>query len=209
MREVWAFLKALFRHWWAMMSCALFTLLGIYATATNRNNSWVFWASVFLAIACVLLAAFLAWREEYVKSLEAPEILMDWEPHERGNDTVKLRNIGKDVALNVALGEFSWEPLQWHRRIEFPSIDAGEAKTCEAQFRRDLSHEEAVRDDRGCGPTGFSGAMFSEGEPPRGRKRRRCDAAVNVALWRRCRRVPPDRRAERLRLAAGRSFVLA
>jgi hypothetical protein len=87
----------------------------------------------------LMVAAFLVWKDEYLPNRRGPEILLAWESHEHGTDTVTIRNVGETTAFNVAVLDFSWSTLGWHRRIEFPSIDPKDKRTCEAQFRRDIS----------------------------------------------------------------------
>jgi hypothetical protein len=57
----------MFKHWWALMSCAAFTGLGVYAAATNKGNSWVVDGSAVLAVVFFVLAAFLTWNDEHQK----------------------------------------------------------------------------------------------------------------------------------------------
>lgn len=136
MQYLWPFLRALFRHWWALMSSAFITALGIYSLGSGKSSNWSFWASVILAVFLLMIAAFLAWKDEYVPNRQGPEILLEWESHEHGSDTITIRNAGDTTAFNVAALDFSWNALTWHRRIGFPSIDPKQARTCEAQFSR-------------------------------------------------------------------------
>jgi hypothetical protein len=59
------FLKALFRHFWTYMSCAVFTIAGIYAAASNKPNQWIVGCAFSLAGLGILISAFLAWKDEY------------------------------------------------------------------------------------------------------------------------------------------------
>ena len=61
------FAAAMFRKLWALMSCAAFTGLGVYAAATNKGNSWVVDGSFVLAVVFFVLAAFLTWNDEHQK----------------------------------------------------------------------------------------------------------------------------------------------
>jgi hypothetical protein len=65
MKEVWPFIKAVLVHWWALMSCALFTALGIYVLIANKSNGWAVEASFTLAVVSVFIACYLAWRDEH------------------------------------------------------------------------------------------------------------------------------------------------
>jgi hypothetical protein len=46
------------------MSCAIFTGLGVFAAFANKNNSWIVEASFAAALVCLVIACFLAWRDE-------------------------------------------------------------------------------------------------------------------------------------------------
>jgi hypothetical protein len=59
------FLKAIFRYWWALMSCAAFTMLGIWATYAKKDREWILWSSIALAVVSFLFAAFEAWADEH------------------------------------------------------------------------------------------------------------------------------------------------
>jgi hypothetical protein len=61
------FLNAIIRYWWALMSCAAFTFLGIYVAAFNKGRDWVLWGSFLLGITFLLVAAYKAWLTEYDK----------------------------------------------------------------------------------------------------------------------------------------------
>ncbi len=121
------------------MSSALFTALGIYILGTGKSNDWGFWASTVLAVLLLMVSAFLAWKDEYVPNRHGPELLLEWQSHEHGSDTITIRNVGETTAFQVAVLEFSWSALTWHRRIEFPSIDPNDERSCEGQFGREIS----------------------------------------------------------------------
>lgn len=139
MRDVWLFVKALLKHWLSLMGSALFTFLAIYSAAANRSNTWVVQASVAAAGGLLFVANFMVWREERLKSPHGPQILLAWEFHQNGTDTITFRNVGDEGALNVAAGDFSWAAIKWHRSILMSFIDKGDSKKCEAQFFRELS----------------------------------------------------------------------
>jgi hypothetical protein len=61
------FLRAWLRHWWALMSSAVFTGLGVYAAWQDKPNHWIVAASIVAGIALFYVAAFLAWRDEHKK----------------------------------------------------------------------------------------------------------------------------------------------
>jgi len=59
------FCKAVLKHWWVLMSCAVFTLLGLYGAWANKSNAWVV-RGILAAATCLLLwSCFLTWRDEW------------------------------------------------------------------------------------------------------------------------------------------------
>jgi hypothetical protein len=61
---LWAFVKALCKYWWALLSSAVLTVIALYGLARGESNRWVLFVSAVAAIIMVLVAAFLAWNEE-------------------------------------------------------------------------------------------------------------------------------------------------
>jgi hypothetical protein len=59
------FVKSILRYWWALMSCAAFTFLGIWVTYANKSRGWVLWSSLILGIAFLFVAAYKAWANEH------------------------------------------------------------------------------------------------------------------------------------------------
>jgi hypothetical protein len=64
------FLNAVRKHWWKLMGCAAFTLLGILVLYANKSNHWALLATFGLAAFCLLWACFLAWRDEERKVID-------------------------------------------------------------------------------------------------------------------------------------------
>jgi len=62
-----AFGKSLLVHWWALMSCAAFTILGVVVIITQASPVWTLWATFGLAVAMLLVGSFLAWKDEHQK----------------------------------------------------------------------------------------------------------------------------------------------
>jgi hypothetical protein len=71
------FFRAVGKHWWALMSCALFTVLGLYILSQNKSNAWAVNATFALAAFCLLGACFLAWRDENNQAAQAKKELSD------------------------------------------------------------------------------------------------------------------------------------
>jgi hypothetical protein len=59
------FVTGLLKHWWALMSCATFTLLSIYVAESSRSNSWIVTASGVLAVMFFVVAAYRTWSDEH------------------------------------------------------------------------------------------------------------------------------------------------
>src|SRR5258708_6786216 len=69
------FLKSAGRAWWALMSCAAFTILGLAGLITGARNDTLIVASFGLAVAFVVVASYLAWRGKYFEVLARDEKL--------------------------------------------------------------------------------------------------------------------------------------
>jgi|ERR1700722_9266263 len=69
--QVWGYAKTVCRHWLALMSCAAFTFLGVYAAATDRTPEWIVHVSFLLALIFVVVAGYRTWRDEHVARIEA------------------------------------------------------------------------------------------------------------------------------------------
>src|ERR1039457_3218414 len=76
------FAAAMFKHWWELMSCAAFTIFGVYCAAANRGNGWAVAGSAFLATALFLVAAYGAWRDEHERYTD--EVPRNGRPDIRG-----------------------------------------------------------------------------------------------------------------------------
>src|ERR1035437_5481280 len=82
-----AWLKELVRstvpHLWALMSCAVFTLVGIWALIFQKDSQWLIQSSFILSGLFVIVAIALAWRDEHKKLLvvlaknERPNLKLD------------------------------------------------------------------------------------------------------------------------------------
>jgi hypothetical protein len=66
---IWLFVIAVGKHWWALMACAAFTILGIYVLAAHKTNGWALNVTFGLAGICLFIACYLAWLDKQ-KELE-------------------------------------------------------------------------------------------------------------------------------------------
>lgn len=84
------FLNSVRKHWWALMSCAAFTLLGMWVLYSNKSNNWTLQATFGLAAFCLFWACFLAWRDEERKVIELKTKIRDLEA---SRSTIPVQNI--------------------------------------------------------------------------------------------------------------------
>lgn len=75
------FAAALSKKWWALMSCAAFTVLSLWAAIGNKSNAWTLSGSATLAVIFFLIAAFGAWLDEHGKLLSLQEKLSELNPY--------------------------------------------------------------------------------------------------------------------------------
>jgi hypothetical protein len=69
--------QALWAHWWPLMSCAVFTLFGLWAALTNKTNRWIARGTLFLAANLLFIASYLAWNDEYEKTHPGLRLTID------------------------------------------------------------------------------------------------------------------------------------
>src|ERR1017187_2572491 len=69
------YFRALWGYWWALMSCAFFTLLGAYTLLARKSNTWVLWTTFGAAVIMLFIASFLAWRGNHRALLALQERL--------------------------------------------------------------------------------------------------------------------------------------
>lgn len=107
--DVQLFLRALGKRWWALLSSAILTILGLYAFATNKTNSWVVWVSLAAAVTMLLVASALAWDDEHkrtlvlggeVEKLKLAPAQLTITPYElRSSDSMRVE--GRDIFLRA------------------------------------------------------------------------------------------------------------
>jgi hypothetical protein len=61
--------KATLAYWWALMSCAASSILGLYALVFQKDNHWLVRSSFIFAGVFIIVAIALAWRDEHRKLL--------------------------------------------------------------------------------------------------------------------------------------------
>ena len=69
------FVRLVCKRWWALMSCAAFTFLGLYLTKYPQTPYFIYWATGCFAILFLILATFFVWKEErYLLMIKTNEI---------------------------------------------------------------------------------------------------------------------------------------
>jgi hypothetical protein len=79
----WLYFKAFGKHWWALMSCAAFTILGFYVAWANKSNEWTVRGIFGIALGLLIVAGFLAWRDEFRRANDLEAKLRDIEASPR------------------------------------------------------------------------------------------------------------------------------
>src|ERR1035438_5503079 len=74
------FIAALSRKWWALMSCAAFTLLSLWVAMENKSNAWAVSGIAALAVIFFLIASFGVWSEEHSRLVLAERKLSELSP---------------------------------------------------------------------------------------------------------------------------------
>ena len=101
------------------MSCAAFTGIGIYASWSGKGSRWIVDASGVAAVILFVVAAFRAWKDEYLKAElhQAPEVMLNY-TYEGGKELtdqnpISVRNTGKGTArrINVEVTDDSFRPF--------------------------------------------------------------------------------------------------
>ncbi len=124
------FLKTLLGRWWALMSCAVFTFIGIWAAARGKSNKWIVEISLAATAFLLLVAAYRAWKDEYVQNRNGPRIMMEWisksSSTHTGGDNVRLTNCGHSLAANINMEKFSLPEIKLFRFKAVQSLKPGD-----------------------------------------------------------------------------------
>jgi hypothetical protein len=111
--DVWLFIRALGKHWWALLSCAAFTGIGVYGAWWGKSNQWIVATSGVAALVLFIVAAFLAWNDERQHRLLS-ERAFDWLEIEQ---RFKELNDGEKVVArwfqDSKTKEYKWHVVAW------------------------------------------------------------------------------------------------
>lgn len=94
------FVFALLWHWWALMSCAAFTMLGIYIAQSGKSNAWLVSASAVLAVAFFVVAAYRTWKPEHEKRCQL-ERELNAEADMRGTIYIRSSDSGQQPGVRI------------------------------------------------------------------------------------------------------------
>lgn len=129
MREkITLFAAALSKAWWALMSCAAFTLLSVWSSLARNGNQITIVGTTILALLFFLIASFKAWSdenkkfEEAAKKNERPDLSIEL------GDVLTYYNLESNVtvvcAAVVVTNRGAASPAQgWKARFSSPRID--------------------------------------------------------------------------------------
>jgi hypothetical protein len=120
MQKFWLFIKAILKRWWAFMSCAVFTFIGLYAAFAGKSNHWVVLVSGIAAIALFTVATYGAWLHEHKRAQDAVEQLNQFTNTAKPTTPVQTRHVyqeWKDLATKFE--SLSRDPLSMHVRADW------------------------------------------------------------------------------------------
>jgi hypothetical protein len=83
---IFLFITGLLKRWFALLSCAAFTVVSVYTAAENFGNGWVVGSSAILAIIFFVVAAYQTWNDEHEKY--TTEVAKNQRPGIRGEVSV-------------------------------------------------------------------------------------------------------------------------
>ena len=153
--SLWLWIKSIIRHWWALMSCAAFTFLGMWTLYADKNNRWALQATFSLAVLCLFWACYLSWEiehealVEYRAKLEARIPLLGVEVWDvlliQGPTSVdvffeaSINNATHDTPCTVRAYEAKFESGQEHVTLDGPIYDLGSFNLVELQNGKEKS----------------------------------------------------------------------
>jgi hypothetical protein len=102
---------AILGYWWALMSCAAFTILGLYALVLQKDSHWLIRSSFVFAGVFIVVAIALAWRDEHAARMK--EVAKNTKPNFKMDILELVRNVkldsdvGSTFFANVSLVNIS------------------------------------------------------------------------------------------------------
>jgi hypothetical protein len=80
MRRIVNYFIALLKVWWALMSCAIFTIISFWSALSSNGSRVVLWGTAIAAALLFFAAAFSAWAKENERRLAIEEKYSDETP---------------------------------------------------------------------------------------------------------------------------------
>ena len=128
------FAGALIKKWWTLMSCAVFTFVGLYSLVFHKSNLWVVGASIVAGVALFFWAAFLVWNDEHqariqeLLRVQQPDVglVWDWPENERSakqpmgysEKSILVQNRSDGYIYNIQI-----EPIHLKQELVFDLIN--------------------------------------------------------------------------------------
>jgi len=116
------FLRALLRHWWALLGSAAFTVISIVAAWREQTSHWVLVSSLTVGAIMFFIAAFRVWNDEHESLLEEvakrsrPDVIVvcDWpslgtRPSVLSGRTLLVKVLSDIPAINVKIQDIAFE----------------------------------------------------------------------------------------------------
>lgn len=88
MKSIWVFAWGVLKKWWALMSCAAFTVLGVVSAYSSHGSKWTIAGTFGLTVAFGFVGVFQLWSEEHQRANRAEQQLAQ----ERENPRVTSRD---------------------------------------------------------------------------------------------------------------------
>jgi hypothetical protein len=137
------------------MSCAVFTLLGLYALIAHKSSTWMIYATLLAAVLFFLWSAFLGWRDEYRARMQgdASRPILVLNAHKIAGSaprkwSLTLQNCGNRVARFVRMESVASRGTEafrlWFSQI--PVLKSGTEEHLAFWATRGFSEEATLED---------------------------------------------------------------
>ena len=71
MARFWKFVWTFTKRWWALMSCAAFTALGLVSALAPNGSKWTVAGTISLAVVLGMVGSFQLWKEQHDRAVSA------------------------------------------------------------------------------------------------------------------------------------------
>ena len=148
---LWLWFKSVARHWWSLMSCAVFTLIGLYVAYTHQSSEWVVRATISAAALCLLLGCFFSWKDEHLR-LQSEQL---------ENRMPKIRGEVKQIFWEVAKHPVTKkdEPKDTHFYAFLGLVNYADVQCTVRDFRMHILQENGISKASDSYDFGISGVI--------------------------------------------------